>query len=107
MLIYHIVLPEVWDKFKNKKFYEAESLPTEGFIHCSFAVQLKGVLQRYYKETEKILILTIDTEKLSSKLITEPSTNDEIYPHIYGQINAEAIVKIEKKIDVELRHKYE
>ena len=49
MKIYHIVTPEVWEKFKTEDFYEAESLKTEGFIHCSFAEQLEGVLQRYYK----------------------------------------------------------
>ncbi len=97
MLIYHIVLSEVWEKFKDRKFYEAASLETEGFIHCSFAEQLDGVLQRYYQEAKKILILTIETEKLSSKLVNEPSTNEEIYPHIYGKINAEAIVKMEER----------
>lgn len=97
MKIYHIVLPEVWEKFKAEKFYEAESLASEGFIHCSFADQLESVLQRYYKGAEQVLILTIDTEKLTSKLVEEPSTNNEIYPHIYGQINAEAIVGIEER----------
>ncbi|MDQ6785425.1 MAG: DUF952 domain-containing protein, partial [Acidobacteriota bacterium] len=49
MPIYHIVLPEVWGKFKDEKSFEAESLKTEGFIHCSFAAQVEAVLQRYYK----------------------------------------------------------
>lgn len=92
MKIYHIVLPEVWEKFKDEKFYEADSLASEGFIHCSFADQLEAVLQRYYKGAEQVLILTIDTEKLTSKLVGEPSTNNEIYPHIYGQINLESVV---------------
>ncbi len=92
MKIYHIVLPEVWEKFKDEKFYEADSLASEGFIHCSFADQLEAVLQRYYKGTEKVLILTIDVEKLTSKLVEEPSTNNEIYPHIYGQINLESVI---------------
>ncbi len=92
MKIYHIVLPEVWEKFKDEKFYEADSLASEGFIHCSFADQLEAVLQRYYKGTEKVLILTIDTEKLTSKLVEEPSTNNEIYPHIYGKINLESVI---------------
>ena len=92
MTIYHIVLPEVWEKFKDKKFYEAESLASEGFIHCSFANQLETVLQRYYKGAEKVLILTIDTEKLTSKLVEESSTNNEIYPHIYGQINLDSVI---------------
>ena len=98
MIIYHIVLPETWEIFREKDFYEAESLQTEGFIHCSFAEQIEGVLGRYYKGVEKVLILTIDSEKLTSKLVNEPSTNNEIYPHIYGQINRDAIVEIEEKI---------
>jgi uncharacterized protein (DUF952 family) len=97
MLIYHIVLPEIWETFKDKRSYEAGSLKTENFIHCSFAAQLEGVLQRYYKDAEEVLILTIDTEKLSSKLVNEPSTNNEIYPHIYGQINREAVVDVEER----------
>ena len=97
MTIYHIVLPEVWETFKNQNFYYAESLQTEGFIHCSFAEQIAPVLDRYYKTAEKVLILHLDTDKLTSKLVEEPSTNNEIYPHIYGQINTDAIVKIEER----------
>lgn len=97
MLIYHIVTPEVWENFKDKDFYEAESLQTEGFIHCSFREQLEPVLQRYYSSAEKVLILKIETEKLTSKLIEEPSTNNEIYPHIYDKINREAIVGVEER----------
>ncbi len=97
MLIYHVVLPEVWEKFKDEKFYEADSLKTEGFIHCSFTDQLETVLHRYYKDAEKVLILRIEPEKLTVELIGEPSTNNEIYPHIYGKINAEAIVGIEER----------
>jgi uncharacterized protein (DUF952 family) len=97
MNIYHIVLPEIWTTFTEKDFYEAESLHTEGFIHCSFAEQINGVLERYYQGAEKVLILTIDSEKLTSKLVNEPSTNNEIYPHIYGQINRDAITEIKEK----------
>ncbi len=97
MKIYHIVTPEVWEHFKTEDLYYAESLKTEGFIHCSFADQLEGVLERYYSGAEKVLILEIEPEKLTAELINEPSTNDEIYPHIYGKINREAIVGIEEK----------
>ncbi len=97
MRIYHIVLPEVWEKFKGEKFYEADSLKTEGFIHCSFAGQLETVLRRYYKDADRVMILEIETEKLTSKLVNEPSTGGEIYPHIYGKINADAIVRVEER----------
>jgi uncharacterized protein (DUF952 family) len=98
MKIYHVILPGVWEEFKNKELYEAESLATEGFIHCSFENQLDGVLERYYQGIEKVLIMEIDPDKLTSKLVNEPSTNDEIYPHIYGEINKNAIVKVSEKL---------
>ena len=97
MLIYHIVLPEVWEKFKDEYEYEAESLASEGFIHCSYRNQLDAVLQRYYSGAEKVLILHINPHLLKSELVAEPSTAREIYPHIYGTINKSAIVNVEER----------
>jgi len=97
MKIYHIVTPEVWEKFKDEDFYEASSLQTEGFIHCSYAGQVETVLNRYYKDAKTILLLEIETEKLTSKFVEEPSTGGEIYPHIYGGINREAVIKTEER----------
>ena len=97
MLIYHIVTPEIWEKFKDEHEYEAASLRDEGFIHCSYRNQLDAVLQRYYKDAGKVLILSINPHLLTSELVAEPSTNREIYPHIYGKINKSAIVDVEER----------
>ena len=98
MFIYHIVLPQVWERFKDKPSYEPESLVSEGFIHCSYPNQLEAVLKRYYRGVERVLILKIDTEKVRSKLAKEASTNDELYPHIYGRLNVNAVVGIEERV---------
>ncbi len=97
MLIYHIVLPDVWAEVKDRSFYESESLETEGFIHCSYADQLDDVLERYYSDAVEVVVLGIDANKLTSPLVSEPSTNDEPYPHIYGPINSDAIIKAETR----------
>lgn len=97
MLIYHIVLPETWEQFKDEPFYEAESLASEGFIHCSYQNQLPEVLERYYKNVKRVLILHLNPHLLTADLVTEPSTDREIYPHVYGKINREAIVDIEER----------
>ena len=98
MFIYHVVLPEVWERFKSRPSYQPESLAKEGFIHCSYQSQLEGVLKRYYSGVEKVLILTIDTDKLLSKLVKEPSTNGELFPHLYGRLNHNAVVDVEERI---------
>lgn len=99
MLVYHIVLPETWAAF-DSGLYRAASLGSEGFIHCSFADQLDAVIKRYYSGAERVIVLEIETDKLMSRMLKEPSTNNEIYPHIYGPINRDAIVRtFEKKIE--------
>ena len=96
MLIYHIVLPEAWTAF-DTGLYRAASLQTEGFIHCSFAEQLDSVIKRYYSNQSEVVVLEIETEKLMSRVLNEPSTGNAIYPHIYGPINRNAIVRVERR----------
>ena len=47
-IIYHITTNQEWQDALMKGFYEASSLATEGFIHCSTEQQVEGVLQRYF-----------------------------------------------------------
>lgn len=97
MSIYHIVIPGSWEEQKDLASYEHASLASERFIHCSYVEQIDGVLDRYYKGVEKVVILTIDPALLTSKLVEEPSTGGEIYPHIYGKINRNAIIDISER----------
>lgn len=98
-IIYHITTKDEWQKAQQKGSYEAEFLFIEGFIHCSKAEQVEGVLDRYYNGKIDLLKLVIDTSKLSNKLIYElaPSVNQE-FPHIYGSINLEAIIEVKEII---------
>ena len=97
MLIYHVALPSDWAKYQGRPSYQTESLQTEGFIHCSYSNQLPGVLKRYFSKAAKVVVLTIDTEKLRSKLIAETSSGGESFPHIYGRLNHDAVISVEER----------
>lgn len=98
MFIYHVVLPEVWERFTGRPSYQAASLQTEGFIHCSYEDQLDAMIERYYDTADRLLILKLNTEKLRSKLVEEPSTGGAVFPHIYGRINMDAVVAVEDRL---------
>jgi uncharacterized protein (DUF952 family) len=98
MYIYHVVKPEIWDRAKSNSFYEPDGFESEGFIHCSFDDQIDGVLARYFKDAAEVVVLKLDINKLCSKLVSEPSTNGEVFPHIYGPINADAVVEASVRI---------
>lgn len=95
MIIYHVTTGEEWKKALFDGSYEAPSLKSEGFIHCSTEQQVQGVLERYFSGQANLLKLVIDTEKLNFELKFElaPSVNEE-FPHVYGPINLDAVVGI-------------
>ena len=96
-MIYHVVSNTNWQEAVQQGFYEPTSLVLEGFIHTSRAEQVESVLNRYYKDQTDLLLLHIDESLLTSTLKYElaPSVNEE-FPHIYGPLNVNAVVKIEK-----------
>ena len=96
-MIYHVVTEANWQNALQHSIYEAESLSREGFIHTSKAEQVAGVLERYYQNQSNLLLLHIDETKLTAPLKYEmaPSVNEE-FPHIYGRLNLDAVVKTEK-----------
>lgn len=94
-MIYHIVSSAYWTTFEDKPAYFSETFDTETFIHCSLKEQISGVLERYYVGVSGLVLLHIDESKLTSTLLYEPAPhNGELFPHIYGGINRQAVVEI-------------
>lgn len=93
--IYHVTTAQEWQEAQRKGYYEAPSLATEGFIHCSEERQVAGVLQRYFAGKHNLLKLVIDTARLQHRLQYDlsPSVN-ETFPHVYGPINLDAVVAV-------------
>jgi uncharacterized protein (DUF952 family) len=91
--IYHITLPERWEEAKQRGEYRADSLDTEGFIHCSTAMQVERSLNRFYRGVPRVCLLAIEPERLASRLEYEPA-HGEMFPHIYGPLNPDAVVEV-------------
>ncbi|GAB4416135.1 MAG: DUF952 domain-containing protein [Anaerolineales bacterium] len=100
--ILHLASNASWLAAVEKGQYVADSLSTEGFIHCSTASQIVGVANTFYRGQRGMALLLIDPSKLTAELKWEPpaepeptrARTGERFPHIYGPLNLEAVVKI-------------
>jgi len=90
----HITTQQDWEKAIEIGSYKADSLETEGFIHCSTIQQVAKVANAFYKEVPNLLLLVINQEKVKAEIKWEDADGDT-FPHIYGHINIDAVDIVE------------
>jgi len=76
--------------------YIADSLESQGFIHMSTEQQVIPVTNSFYKDSEGLVLLYIDSEKIKGSLRWEGK--DEIgedFPHLYASLPLEAVARVE------------
>jgi uncharacterized protein (DUF952 family) len=93
-MVFHICPREDWEAAQQNGEYKAGSLENEGFIHCSKVEQIAGVANAFYKGIEGLVLLHIAPDKLQVEVRGE-EIGGEVYPHIYGPVNLDAVVEVE------------
>lgn len=96
-IIYHLAFRADWEAGLVAGEYRAPSLAEEGFIHASGdEAQMLRVAARLFAGETNLIALDVDTEMLppGSPVVHEPARSGEIYPHIYGPINSDAVVRV-------------
>lgn len=93
-MIYHIAIESEWKAQIDLPDFAPAAFAKEGFVHTSREHQVAGVVNRYYKDRTDLLLIEIDELKLNHKLIDEPGSNGELFPHVYGRINKDAVVRV-------------
>jgi len=84
-----------WSEAVKRGRYEARSLTTEGFIHCSDRGQVIRVANSIFRSTGGLLLLHIDRERLRSPVVYENlEGGTEMFPHVYGPINLDAVRRV-------------
>jgi uncharacterized protein (DUF952 family) len=94
-IILHITNHDLWNQAKGAGEYRADSLTSEGFMHCSKPDQLAGVVNRYYQGQTGLIVLHIDPDLVEPSIRWEnPPGRNEQFPHIYGPLNLNAVMEV-------------
>ena len=102
-MILHLTTRENWHASQLQGFVTAESLATEGFIHCSTEQQMLGVANKYYSGAQNMVLLLIDLTNLTAPIKWEPpahidgssaTSNEPLFPHVYGELDIAAVTRV-------------
>jgi uncharacterized protein (DUF952 family) len=92
MIIYHITRQIDWDQALKAGSYRADTLETQGFIHCSKQEQLIQTANSFYHGQSGLVLLYINSNLVESEIRCENLEGGEkLFPHIYGTLNLEAV----------------
>ena len=91
----HITTEEAWAEAITQGAYRADSLASEGFIHCSTPSQVIWVANNRFRGRTDLILLHIDPSKIEAEIRYENLEGGrELFPHVYGPIPVAAIVEV-------------
>lgn len=98
LVAYKILTAEEWAEFQRDQiFYGSQVDKADGFIHLSTADQLEETLAKHYAGQSGLTIAKVDLTPLGDTLRWEKSRDDQLFPHIYGDLPIALIVETQSR----------
>lgn len=92
-MILHIVPETQWILATLIGEYRHPSLSNEGFTHFSKPGQVVRVANFNFRGQAGLILLVVDERKLHSELRYEGENPNDLFPHLYGALNLDAVIE--------------
>jgi uncharacterized protein (DUF952 family) len=92
--IFHITRRGEWERAEREGVYRAQTLASEGFIHCSRSDQVIRTADTLFRGQTGLVLLEIDTRRVGAEIRYENCEGgQEVFPHIYGALELGSVVR--------------
>jgi uncharacterized protein (DUF952 family) len=93
--IYKICPASAWREAERRGAFSgsADDL-RDGFIHFSTASQVAETAKKHFFGQIGLFLIAVDADALGDSLRWEPSRNDELFPHLYGELDLGAVTAV-------------
>ncbi len=94
-IIYKILTDTEWQAAVRTGSYTGSADDArDGFIHFSTAGQLAGTAEKYFRDKPDLVLVAIAADRLGKDLRWEPSRGGQLFPHLYGALEATAATAV-------------
>ncbi|MCC8967692.1 DUF952 domain-containing protein [Bradyrhizobium sp. Pear76] len=94
-MIYKITPASAWREAERQGVYRGSADDNrDGFIHFSTAAQVAETARKHYHGQTGLFLVAVDADVLGDALRWERSRNDELFPHLYGELDLGAVIEI-------------
>jgi uncharacterized protein (DUF952 family) len=93
--IYKICPASAWREAERQGVYRGSADDArDGFIHFSVASQVDETARKHFFGQTGLFLIEVDADVLGDALRWEPSRNDELFPHLYGELDLGAVIGV-------------
>ena len=93
--IYKICPASAWREAERQGVFRGSADDIrDGFIHFSSASQVAGTARKHFSGQSGLFLIAVDADALGDRLRWERSRNDELFPHLYGDLDLGAVVGV-------------
>lgn len=93
--IYKICSASAWREAEREGVYRGSADDArDGFIHFSTASQVSGTARKHFFGQRALFLVEVDGDALGEALRWERSRNDELFPHLYGELDLGAVISV-------------
>jgi uncharacterized protein (DUF952 family) len=87
--IYKILSRAEWQAAQAAGRFEGSAVDLQdGFIHFSTAAQASETARRHFAGQGGLVVLEVEADDLGAALRWEPSRGGDLFPHLYGPLDA-------------------
>ncbi len=92
-MIFHLIDSAAWAVAMERGEHRPPSLLAQGFVHLSTRGQVVGTANRFFAGRADLILLHVDETQLVGGLRYEEGEPGQLFPHFYGPLPLQAILK--------------
>ncbi len=106
--LYKICSASLWREAEREgRFRGSEVDMRDGFIHFSAVTQVVETAAKHFAGARDLLLVSVNADRLGERLKWEPSRGGALFPHLYGDLDLSAVLKVEPlPLDPLGRHRF-
>ena len=94
--LYKVLDAELWKDAESAGAYSGSGIDlTDGFIHLSTDAQVIETVRLHFTGQTNLVLVEIDSVQLGDTLRWESSRGGELFPHVYGDIAMNAVLRVD------------
>ncbi len=93
--IYKICPASAWREAEREGVYRGSADDArDGFVHFSTASQVPETARKHFFGQRALFLVQVDGDALGDALRWERSRNDDLFPHLYGELDLGAVISV-------------